>query len=87
MKYPNEKIMKEPGGIMKYPNEKVMKAPESLMKYPNEIVMKEPRGIMKYPNEKVRSLLSSTDSGRNPAESGQFPEFRRNQIWRMDLPN
>ena len=27
MKYPNEIVMKEPGGIMKYPNEKVMKAP------------------------------------------------------------
>ena len=34
-----------------------------------------------------RSLLSSTDSGRNPAESGQFPEFRRNQIWQRGLPN
>jgi hypothetical protein len=26
----------------------------------------------------MRSLLSSTDSGRNPAESGQFLEFQRN---------
>jgi len=34
-----------------------------------------------------RSLLSSTDSCRNPAESGQFPEFRRNQIWQRGLPN
>jgi hypothetical protein len=34
-----------------------------------------------------RSLLSSTDSGRNPAESGQFPEFRRNEFWQSDLPN
>jgi hypothetical protein len=24
---------------------------------------------------------------RNPAESGQFPEFRRNEIWQRDLPN
>ena len=31
--------------------------------------------------------MSSTDSGRNPAESGQFPEFRRNQIWQRGLPN
>jgi len=34
-----------------------------------------------------RSLLSSTDSCRNPAESGQFPEFRRNQFWHSCLPN
>ena len=34
-----------------------------------------------------RSLLSSTDSCRNPAESGQFPEFRRNQFWQRGLPN
>jgi len=34
-----------------------------------------------------RSLLSSTDSCRNPAESGQFPEFQRNQFWHRDLPN
>ena len=34
-----------------------------------------------------RSLLSSTHSGRNPAESGQFPEFWRNQIWQRGLPN
>ena len=34
-----------------------------------------------------RSLLSSTDSCRNPAESGQFPEFCRNQIWQRGLPN
>ena len=34
-----------------------------------------------------RSLLSSTDSGQNPAESGQFPEFWRNQIWQRGLPN
>ena len=37
--------------------------------------------------EKLRSLLSSTDSCRNPAESGQFPEFQRNQIWQRGLPN
>ena len=36
---------------------------------------------------KKRSLLSSTDSCRNPAESGQFPEFRRNQFWHSCLPN
>ena len=35
----------------------------------------------------TRSLLSSTDSGQNPAESGQFLEFRRNQIWQRGLPN
>ena len=34
-----------------------------------------------------RSLLSSTDSSWNPAESRQFPEFRRNQIWQRGLPN
>ena len=34
-----------------------------------------------------RSLLSSIDSCRNPAESGQFPEFRGNQIWQKALPN
>ena len=39
--------------------------------------------IMKY----GRSLLSSTDSCRNPVESGQFPEFQRNQIWQRGLPN
>ena len=37
--------------------------------------------------ELMRSLLSSTDSGRNPAESGQFPEFQRNQFWQRGLPN
>ena len=31
-------------------------------------------------NKFSRSLLSSTDSCRNPVESGQFPEFRRNQF-------
>ena len=34
-----------------------------------------------------RSLLSSTDSCQNPAESGQFPEFQRNQFWQRGLPN
>ena len=37
--------------------------------------------------DRERSLLSSTDSCRNPAESGQFPEFQRNQIWQRGLPN
>ena len=36
---------------------------------------------------KGRSLLSSTDSGQNPVESRQFPEFQRNQIWQRGLPN
>jgi hypothetical protein len=35
----------------------------------------------------ARSLLSPTDSCRNPVESGQFPEFQRNQFWQRDLPN
>ena len=40
------------------------------------------------PSSKIlRSLLSSTDSSRNPAESRQFPEFQRNQIWQRGLPN
>ena len=34
-----------------------------------------------------RSLLSSTDSCQNLAESRQFPEFWRNQFWHRDLPN
>ena len=34
-----------------------------------------------------KSLLSSTDSSQNPAESGQFLEFQRNQIWQRGLPN
>ena len=40
-----------------------------------------------FPMESGRSLLSSTDSCWNPAESGQFPEFQRNQIWQRGLPN
>jgi len=35
----------------------------------------------------LRSLLSSTDSCRNLAESSQFPEFHRNQFWHSCLPN
>ena len=40
-----------------------------------------------FPMESGRSLLSSTDSCWNPAESGQFPEFQRNQIWPRGLSN
>ena len=34
-----------------------------------------------------RSLLSSTDSCRNPAESGEFLEIHRNQFWHSCLPS
>ena len=34
-----------------------------------------------------RSSLSSTDSCWNLVESGQFPEFWRNQFWQRGLPN
>ena len=63
MKYPNEKIMKEPDILMKNipmkSNESARQPNEILMKYPTEKVMKEPGSIMKYPNEKVMTAPES----------------------------
>jgi len=42
--------------------------------------------LMELSYQRVRTLLSPTDSCRNPAGIRGFREFRRNQIWHRSQP-